>query len=196
MVELAGPRRSDETSAINRENSMSPIRAAALATILLAGPALAHGPTRQKAEESVNVAAPPDKVWAVIANFHDMSWDPLVAATTGDGGNTLQSFRTVKLKAGGELSDDLEEYDAKGMTYATFLPHNDPKVLPVTNLSTHLLVEAAGPGKSTVTWRAAFYRGDPKGDPAPDMNDDAARKAMHAFLRAGLDGLAAKFPGS
>jgi hypothetical protein len=175
---------------------MPPIRAVTLAALLLATPALAHGPTRQKAEESVTVNAPPDKVWAIIANFHDMSWDPLVASTTGDGANTLQSFRLIKLKAGGELNDDLEEYDPKGMTYSTFLPHNDPKILPVTNLSTHLTVEAAPGGKSTVSWRAAFYRGDPKGDPAPDMNDDAAKKAMHAFLRAGLDGLAAKFPGS
>ncbi|MEJ0049412.1 MAG: SRPBCC family protein [Rhodospirillales bacterium] len=175
---------------------MPPIRTAAVAALLMASPALAHGPTRQKAEETVTIAAPPDKVWAVIANFHDMGWDPLVAATTGDGANTLQSFRTLKLKAGGELSDDLEEYDAAHFTYATFLPHNDPKVLPVTNLSTHLSVAPADGGKSVVTWRAAFYRGDPKGDPAPDMNDAAAVKAVHAFLRGGLDGLAAKFPGS
>jgi len=174
---------------------MLPIRALALA-LLVATPALAHGPTRRKAEETVTINAAPDKVWAVIANFHDMSWDPLVAATTGDGGNTPQSFRTLKLKAGGELNDDLEDYDAKAMNYSTFLPHNDPKVLPVTNLSTHLTVETAPGGKSVVSWRAAFYRGDPKGDPAPDQNDAAAEKAMHAFLRAGLDGLAAKFPGS
>ena len=175
---------------------MKPIRATALATLLLATPALAHGPTRQKAEESVTVNAPPDKVWAVIANFHDMSWDPLVASTTGSGDNTLQSFRTLKLKSGGELSDDLEEYDPKGMTYATFLPHNDPKILPVTNLSTHLTVEPAPGGKSLVTWRAAFYRGDPNGNPPPDLNDDAAKAAMHTFMKGGLAGLTAKFPGS
>jgi hypothetical protein len=167
-----------------------------LALLLAAAPAFAHGPTRRKAEETVTIAAPPAKVWAVIANFHDMSWDPLVAATTGDGGNTLQSFRVLKLKAGGELNDDLEEYDAQKFTYSTFLPHNDPKVLPVTNLSTHITVEPADGGKSLVTWRAAFYRGDPKGDPAPDLNDQAAEKAMHAFLRSGLDGLKAKFPGT
>lgn len=174
----------------------SAVLAAGIAAAFLATQALAHGPTRRKAEESVTVNAPPEKVWTVIGNFHDMSWDPLIASTAGEGGNTLQSFRALKLKSGGELKDDLEEYDAAHFTYSTFLPHNDPHVLPVTNLSMHLMVEPAPGGKSLVTWRAAFYRGDPNGNPAPDLNDDAAEKAVHAFMKGGLDGLAGKFSGA
>ncbi len=174
---------------------MRPVHAAVVA-LLFATPALAHGPTRRKAEETALVNATPDKVWAIVGNFHDMSWDPLIASTGGTGGNTLQSFRKLTLKSGGELDDDLEEYDASKFTYSTFLPHNDPKVLAVTNLSTHLMVTPAPGGKSTVEWRAAFYRGDPNLDPPPALDDAAAEKAMHAFLRAGLDGLKARFPGS
>ena len=62
---------------------------ALLALMLATGPALAHGPTRQKVAESVVINAPPEKVWAVVQNFHDMSWDPDVASTDGDGENTV-----------------------------------------------------------------------------------------------------------
>jgi hypothetical protein len=175
---------------------MKPVHAATLAALLFTTQALAHGPTRRKAEESVLINAPPDKVWAIIGNFHDMSWDPDIASTGGTGGNTLQSFRKLVLKKGGELDDDLEEYDASKYTYSTFLPHNDPKVLPVTNFSSHITVEPAPGGKSTVEWHAAFYRGDPNLDPPPAMDDAAAETAVHAFLKAGLDGLKARVPGS
>lgn len=38
--------------------------------------ASAHGPSRQKVTESVEINAPADKVWAVIGNFQDMGWHP------------------------------------------------------------------------------------------------------------------------
>ena len=49
--------------------------------------ALAHGPSRQKVTEIVEINAPADKVWAVVGNFQDMSWVPVVAKTEGKGGN-------------------------------------------------------------------------------------------------------------
>jgi Polyketide cyclase / dehydrase and lipid transport len=49
---------------------------AALGVLALVGTAAAHGPTRQKVRESIEINAPPAKVWAAIATFHDMSWLP------------------------------------------------------------------------------------------------------------------------
>ncbi len=49
----------------------------------------AHGPSRQKITETIQIDAPPANVRATIANFHDMSWLPGVAKTTGEGGNEL-----------------------------------------------------------------------------------------------------------
>jgi hypothetical protein len=168
-----------------------------IAAIAFAAPAAyAHGPSRQKVSETVTLNAPPEKVWAVIGNFHDMSWDPNVVKTEGEGGNTLQSFRTLTLKNGGQIKEDLERYNAEDHSYSTFLPHVDPKAFPVTDFSTEISVEPADGGKSTVEWRAAFYRGDPNNDPPPDLNDAAAVKAAKAYLQAGLDGLKAKFGGS
>jgi hypothetical protein len=170
------------------------ISAALLACAALLGPtdAQAHGPTRQKVVQSVDIAAPPEAVWAVAGNFHDMSWDPAITATTGGGGNTVNALRTLTLKSGGQITESLERYEPVQFTYGTFLPHNDPKVLPVSNFSTVLTVSAAGDGKSTVQWRAAAYRGDPNNDPPPELNDEAAVTAMNTYLRTGLDGLKQK----
>ena len=47
----------------------------------------AHGPSRQKVTETIEIAAPAEKVWAVIGNFQDLSWLPAVAKTEGTGDN-------------------------------------------------------------------------------------------------------------
>lgn len=164
----------------------------ALAAGWLTTAADAHGPTRQKASEAVDIAAPPAKVWAAIGRFHDLAWFPLVDHVAGGGGDTVGATRQVFLKAGGELDEELTKFDAAAMQYTTFLPHNDPKVLPVTNFSTDIRVEPVDGGTSHVVWRAAFYRGYPNADPPPELNDAAAVTAVKAFLRSGLDALKQK----
>ena len=163
---------------------------ALVALLILPGLALAHGPTRQKVTETIEVNAAPAKVWERIKEFNDMSWHPDVAKTEGAGGNAVETARLVTLKSGGELAESLYKYDAAKMMYATLLPHVDVKVLPVTNYSSYLTVK---PGKTpetaTVEWRAAFYRGDPNGNPPPDLNDAAAIKAVTEFAQKGLGGI-------
>ena len=69
------------------------VRALALGLVALAlfpVAVFAHGPTRQKVTETVEINAPPDKVWEVIGNFQDMSWHPAVAKLEGKGGNDRQ----------------------------------------------------------------------------------------------------------
>lgn len=168
---------------------------ALLVLMLAAGPALAHGPTRQKVAESVVINAPPEKVWAVVENFHDMSWDPDVASTDGDGENTVNSTRTLHMKSGGELVQVLETYKPEKHSYSVFMPHNDPKVLPVADFSSQLSVTATDDGMSTVEYRAAGYRGDPNGDPPEALNDASAITAMKAYVLNGLNGLKKKVEG-
>ncbi len=160
----------------------------------LCASAWAHGPTRQKLELSVDVAAPPAKVWAVIGNFHDLSWVPAVARVTGAGGNDPDTAkRDVTLKSGGAwTAEELSDYDAGKFTYGTFLPHVDVKVLPVADFSAHLSVTATPQG-SRVEWRSAFYRGFPNNDPPPELNEAAAVRAVTGFCQPALDGLRTKF---
>jgi hypothetical protein len=167
----------------------------ALACATAMAPAFAHGPTRQKLELSVQVAAPADKVWAVIGNFHDLSWVPAVASVTGAGGNDPDTAkRDVTLKSGGGWkAEELSDYDAGKFSYGTFLPHVDPKVFPVADFSAHIVVTPESPAKSKVEWRTAFYRGYPNNNPPPDLNEEAAKKAVTGFVQPALDGLKAKF---
>lgn len=171
----------------------------ACAFALSSSAALAHGPTRQKLELAVDIAAPPAKVWAVIGNFHDLSWVPGVAKVEGTGGNdpAPPAKRTVTLKSGGVLPDEeLSDYDASNFSYGTFLPHVDPKMFPVADYSTHLVVTDAGGGKSHVEWRSAFYRGYPNNNPPPDQDEAAAKKAVTSLCQPALDALKAKLEGS
>jgi hypothetical protein len=167
---------------------------AALALSALSGAAWAHGPTRQKTTQTVDINAPADKVWAVIGNFQDMSWVPAVKATTGTGGNTPDvAKRHLDLGGGASLDEELTKYDADKHSYSYYVPTIDVKVLPVNNYSSTIDVVPGPDGKtSTVEWRGAFYRGYPNNDPPPELNDEAAVKAVDALYRSTLDALKKK----
>lgn len=159
----------------------------ALTASLLAGPAAAHGPTRQKVVEQVTIQAPPQKVWALIGNFDALkNWHPAIAESPADQGNNEGSVRRLKLKNGGALVETLEGYDAAKMKYN--YRAKDGGALPVTNYTSTITVRAEGSG-SIVEWRGAFYRGYPNNDPPPDQNDEAAVAAITGVYQAGLANL-------
>lgn len=162
-----------------------------------AGAAAAHGPARLKVELDVEIAAPADKVWARIGNFHDMSWHPAVASTSGNGGSTADATRVLVLKGEGKptIEEALKKHDAEGMSYAYKITKVDVAVLPVSNYASTLAVETSGAGKSRVVWKGAFYRGFPSNDPPPELNDEAAIKAVSGVYRSGLDALKAEIEG-
>lgn len=151
----------------------------------------AHGPSRQKVTETVEINAPPEKVWKVIGNFQDMSWHPAVAKLEGQGGNDVNATRTLTLKSGGTIAEKLDAYDAAKMLYKYEITDVDVKVLPVKNYSSSLSVKGDG-GKSTVEWKGAFYRGFMNNEPPPELNEEAAIKAVTGVYRSGLDALKQK----
>jgi len=166
-------------------------RRLALACSLLFSPslALAHGPSRQKVVETVEINAPAAKVWAKIGNFQDMSWHPAIEKTEGQGGNEKGATRKLTLKGGATIEETLEKHDDQEMSYFYRIANVDVKVLPVTNYSSWLSVKPGEGGKSTVEWKGAFYRGYPNNDPPPELSDEAAVKAVTGVYRAGLDAL-------
>ncbi len=154
--------------------------------------ASAHGPTRQKITKTIEINAPPEKVWAVVQNFNDMSWHPAVEKTEGKGGNEIDATRVLVLKGGARVDEVLYKYSAEKMSYSYRITKVDVKVLPVTNYSSHITVKPAEGGKSIVEWRGAFYRGFPNNDPPAELNDEAAVKAMSGVYEAGLAALKTK----
>lgn len=156
--------------------------------------AKAHGPTRQKVVQTVEIDASADKIWAAIGNFQDMSWHPAVVKTEGTGGNDQGAKRTLTLKGGGTIEEALTVYKGEQKAYFYEITNVDVKVLPVTNYSSSIRVTEEG-GKSTVEWKGAFYRGYVNNDPPPELSDEAAVKAVSFVYRAGLDALKAKLEG-
>jgi hypothetical protein len=167
-----------------------PIVAACLCLSL--APAAAHGPSRNKIVETVDIDRPVDKVWAIVKDFDGLAkWHPAAASSVADKGNEVDSVRTIVLKAPGDpkIIEALLSYDDAGRTYHYEIKEVDVKVLPVTNYSSWLTVRDNGHGGSTVEWKGAFYRGYPNNDPPPELNDDAAIAAVTKMYRAGLDNL-------
>ena len=75
--------------------------------------AWAHGPTRQKIVETIEINAPIEKVWAVVSNFQDMSWHPAFVKTEGTGGNDVNATRILTTKDGGKINEKLDKWDAE-----------------------------------------------------------------------------------
>lgn len=156
--------------------------------------ASAHGPTRQKVSETVEINAPADKVWEAIGNFQDMSWHPAVTKTEGTGGNDVGATRTLTLDGGGQIFEKLTRFDAAGKTLSYEITEVDVKVLPVTNYTARITVTPDG-DKSKVEWWSAFYRGFVNNDPPPELSDEAAVKAITGVFQGGLSALKAKLEG-
>lgn len=154
--------------------------------------AAAHGPTPQKGEEKIAIAAPPDKVWAVIKDFAAFAdWNPEVTKCTAEGGNAPGATRVITLKNGGQLTEGLDDYNDKDMMYAYRLSQENIEVFPVSFYSATITVKPAGDG-SEVEWIGRFYRADTSNFPPENHNDEAAVKAMQDFMKAGLEGIKAK----
>lgn len=163
--------------------------ALALALILIPALAMAHGPSRKKQVNTIEINAPADKVWAVIGNYADLGWHPRIAKTEATGGTEVDvAKRKLTFKSGAVFTDTLTKYEPDTRTIAFLTNDEDHKELPVEGYSTTIVVTDAG-GKSNVEWRGAFYRGYMNNDPPPHLNDAAATKAIDAFQKEGLEAL-------
>lgn len=161
---------------------------------LAASPALAHGPTRQRVTQTVDIARTPEQVWAIVGDFDSIGrWHPAVASSPADKGNAIGSKRRLTLRAPGDPSfeEELLKYDAEARSYQYKIEKVDPKVLPVNNYTAWFEVQPGASGGARVEWRAAFYRGYMLNDPPPDLNDAASVRAITGVFRGGLDNIKA-----
>ncbi|MGZ8242667.1 SRPBCC family protein [Methylomagnum sp.] len=165
---------------------------AAATTLLWAGLADAHGPTREKVSESVEISAAPEAVWALVGNYaHPEKWMPVVESTTTQGGTEKGAIRDLKLKGGGTLKEELKNLDTekKVLQYKVEDP-TDPAVFPVNNYSSTIKVEPAGAG-TKVEWNAAFYRWFLNNNPPEGQNGAAAKAAVEKVVKDSLANLKA-----
>ncbi|HEY8214659.1 MAG TPA: SRPBCC family protein [Methylocystis sp.] len=167
-----------------------------LFALLFCAPALAHGPTPIKVDESIVIAADPKAVWAVAGKFDGLAnWHPDVQSVKAQGGDAAGAEREVTFKKGGALKEGLDEFDpaASKMSWRMSDPNLD--ALPVSSYTLTFTIEPTPAGGSQVKWYGRLYRGDTSNEPPENLNDDAARTAMTNYLRDGLQGLKKKVEG-
>lgn len=142
--------------------------------VLVATPALALEVTKQ-----VTVDATPAQAWAAIGDFCAIGgWHPAVEACVL-GEKNGKTMRTLSLKGGGEIVEELVERDEDDRSY-TYRIIESP--LPVANYESTIEVEDEG--GTTIVWSGEF---DAKG--APDAD---AVAVIAGIYQAGLDSLVAK----
>ncbi|MFG1402980.1 SRPBCC family protein [Xanthobacter sediminis] len=163
----------------------------ALACVLVGLPAHAHGPTPQKAEETMVIDAPPEAVWKLLGDFGAIaSWHPDVKAASATG-REPGAERVLVLEKG-EITDGLDEIDPAARRIAYRLSKENVEAFPVSFYTATLTVDDAGGGRSKVEWAARLYRGDTSNFPPDELNDEAATTAMSSFFAHGLKGLKTK----
>lgn len=154
------------------------------------GMALAHGPSRQKVEESIDIGAPPATVWEVVKDFGTMhTWCPRIAGTSGQGGNEKGATRELKLANGHVIKEELKSYEADKMSFQYKITEVDPADFPVANYSSTFEVKAGDAGGSKVEWSGAFYRSFMTNNPPPEQNDAAAFAAVTTLYKECLASL-------
>ena len=161
---------------------------------LLPAAALAHGPTRQKVTESVEINAPADKVWAAVGNFQDMGWTGIATKTEGTGDNTVGATRKLTVP-NGTLDEKLIKYNADGKILLLRTSGVRSQGAAGLELFFDASRSSADGDKSKVEWKGAFYRSYVNNDPPPEENDEAAVKAVTGLYQAALGNLKKKLEG-
>ena len=128
----------------------------------------------QNVMERVEIAAPPDKVWALIGAFGG-AWHPLIARIrlTGNGAGQLRTIETIDGKT---IIERLEAMDDAGRFYR----YTNVAGLPVADYTGMLSVTPKGTG-SSVEWRAQFL---PNG-----QGSLIVKTIVSTLFKSGLDSL-------
>lgn len=139
--------------------------------------------------EKVELNVSADVAWAKINNFGDLgAWHPAVAKTeiTTGTNNQKGAVRVLTLQDGGKITEKLDAYNDKKMSYSYEIVEG---VLPVSHYMSTISVKAAGSGKSVVTWVGHFKRKDVAATPAAGQDDETAVKTITSVYKGGLENL-------
>lgn len=126
-------------------------------------------------EESINLNAKPDAVWALIGDYNALyRWHPAVAESTRHG-----EIRILTLGNGAKFVETLTDQNDDTRSYSYVI---DKSPLPVASYASSIKVEADGAGGSKVIWNSSF---DPNG-----VSPEKAGEIVRGVYQAGLSNLA------
>jgi carbon monoxide dehydrogenase subunit G len=128
--------------------------------------------------ESVDVAAPPEKVWAVVGSFGG-SWHPLIARVEliGSGVGQLRKIETID---GKQIIERLEAMDDSQRLYR----YTNISGIPASNYTGTFDVKPKGAG-SSVDWRVQYL--------ADGQGTLVVKIIVSTLLKTGLGALKKRF---
>lgn len=152
--------------------------AALLFASVIARPALAVDVHR-----SIEVAAPPDDVWALIGEFCSISdWHPIIESCALEQEGNV-TFRVLLTEEGGRLREQLMAISDAERYYRYSIIQSP---LPVSGYVSTLSVEPGGDaGSALVVWVSQFA--------AVGMSDREAAGVIEGIYDAGLEQIRATF---
>ena len=154
---------------------------------------MAHGPSRQKVVQEIEINASADKVWKIIENFCSIQdWHPSVTKCSADNCSEIKSIRTIELENGEIINEILFKYDIESIKIQYGMQELEEgrfiKGLPIATHGSTISISENG-GKSKVQWKGAFYRSFPGQQPPPELTDEACIKAVTKLYKTGLENL-------
>ncbi len=173
---------------------MNKLKLLIISLLLIPALSLAHGPSRQKVTESIEINASPDKVWKVINDFCSIQdWHPGIKTCASDNGSEIGAIRTVELENGEKIKEKLFKLDPEKKRIQYAMEPEKGRVIEGFPVATHgaTITVSDNGGNSTVEWKGAFYRAFPGQQPPPELSDAACKEAVSKLYTDGLTSIKA-----
>ena len=156
--------------------------------VALPGMAWAAKPGYLGVNESVQINAPPAKVWSLVKDWTGLQkWHPAFsnAEIKSGANNKVGAVRTLTMADGGaKFDEELDGFSEKRKKYSYRIISDSP--LPVVDYSSTILVKSGkAKGTSVLVWKGKFKRKVADNPPA-GQNDAGAKKAIIGAYQAGL----------
>lgn len=139
--------------------------------------------------ETVDINAPPAKVWAAAKDFDGLNkWHPGFAKDelTKGKNNAVGTVRALTIKDGPTFTEELLAFDEASHTYKYRIIESP---LPLNNYVATFKVAPGKDGGTRVTWSANFTRKNPSDSPPEGETDAAAVKLITDVFKGGLANL-------
>ena len=148
----------------------------------------AHGPSRQKVSEKIQINADSQKIWKILKDFKNFNWNNDISNSSATD-NNIGSERIIEFSNGSKVKQKLEKVDDKKMMISWRIIETDNKMLPVNSYAAKVFVKSNDDQTSTINYKAGFYRGFMGNDPPAELNDENSKKKVQQFIKKSLMGL-------
>jgi ligand-binding SRPBCC domain-containing protein len=134
-------------------------------------------------EQSMEINAPPAKVWAIVKDYDALQkWHPAFKGDVIKSGqnNTKGAVRTLTLGSGESFDEELLSYSEKKMTFRYKIIGDSP--FPVVKYVSSMSVGKAKGGKTRIVWQGKY-----ENKPGSGKTDQEVVEMLDGAYKAGLE---------